>query len=348
MKTRKLLMPLLITFSLSMNAQMKVNENKYNKLIRGEKHTEALTYLKEKGIANPDSYWFNRDAEQLPTFCFDPNFDDYKYDIIISYANNSFKEMSNKNRSYYEVANCYLVKANHYLWKGDYDKAAQAYKESLEILEKYKKESDINPEDIKAIKSTIDGVYFNQIEAHKLVKVLRNLDVNALNFSEEQAYVARQQIKDLLSDYDKPHKVHFITYENNSSMNKGFATFNFRIENYFKNNFFYNMSKKIKDKYLPTINLSYLFGDDYKTKEQLDLQTTERKASLIKKYGKSFGESIFNGTIAVGMTKKILEEEFNKPRAVDSYEYSEFWTWSNVMVTIDKKTQKVTGVTQLK
>lgn len=347
MKTCKLFVPLLIAFGLSMNAQMKVNENKYNKFIKGEKHTEALTYLKEKGIANPDSYWFNLDAAQLATYCFDPNFDDYKYDIILSYANNSFKGMNNKNRSYYEVANCYLTKAYHYLWKGDYDKATQAYKESLERLDKFKKENDINPEDIKAIKSVIDGAYHNQTETHKLVKVLRNVDVNALNLSEEQAYTARQQIKDLLSDYDKPHKVHFITYESYSSINKDFAPSEFRIENYFKNNFFYNMPKKIKDKYFPTISLSYLFGDEYKTKEQLDQQTAERKASLIKKYGKNFGEAIFNGTITVGMTKKILEEEFNKPKAVDTYEYSEFWTWSSVMVTIDKKTQKVTGVTQL-
>lgn len=353
MKTRNLFLPWVIVFSLSMNAQMKINENKYNKLIKGEKHSEALTYLKEKGIANPDTYWFNRDAEQLATFCFDPNFDDNKYDIIVNYANNSFKDMSNKDRSYSEVANCYLVKANHYLWKGDFEKATLAYKESLVKLEKFKKENDINPQDIKAIKSTIDRYYINQTETQKMAKALRNFDVSVLNLSEEKAYEARQEIKKILAVYDQPHKVHFITYDANSHINKEFSSYYFTMghffSNYFKSNFFYNMPKTAKNKYFSEINLYNLFDDDkYKTKEEESLQTEQRKASLIKKYGKSFGESIFDGKISIGMTKKILEDEFNKPRTIDTYEYSEFWTWSSIMVTIDKNTQKVTGITQLK
>ncbi|MFY7740885.1 MAG: hypothetical protein ACOVQC_10240 [Flavobacterium sp.] len=338
---------LLVIFSFSINAQTKINEGKYNKLIKAEKFTEALDYLKEKGVANPDSYWFNKDAQQLPTFCFDHNFDDYKYNIILEYVNNSYKSMDYMSRSYYEVANCYFVKTNHYLWKGDNDKAAIAYKESLEKLEKFKKDNDIKPDDIKTIKSVIDRLYFNQTEVQKLVKALRDLDVNALGLSEDQAFEARQAIKKLLAVYDLPHKVHLFTYDNYSTMNENFAPYNFRVDNYFEDNFFYNMPKKIKDKYLPTINLYNLFDDKYKTKEQKDQQTGERKALLVKKYGKVNGEAIFNGKILIGMTKKMLEDEFNKPRAVDVYEYSEFWTWSNIMVTIDKKTLKVTGITEL-
>jgi tetratricopeptide (TPR) repeat protein len=347
MKFSKLFTLLFLIFSFSINAQIKINENKYNKLIRAEKYTEALDYLNEKGGVNTQSYWFNDDVEQLSTFCFDPNFDDHKYTIIINYVNNCFKDLDYKNRSYYQVAECYFVKANHYLWKGDYEKANLAYKESLEKLEKYKKENDINPEDIKAIKSVIDRLYFNQTETHKLEKALRGLDVSTINLSEEQAYEARQKIKNLLAEYDMPHKVHLITYENSSTLNDNLASPNFRVAGYFEDNFFYNMPKIIKDKYLPTINLYNLFDDKYKTKEQKDQQTGERKTSLIKKYGKNFGEAIFNGKIQIGMTKKMLEDEFNKPRSVDVFEYSEFWTWSDVMVTIDKKTQKVTGITEL-
>ncbi|MBP2617613.1 hypothetical protein [Chryseobacterium jejuense] len=244
------------------------------------------------------------------------------------------------------------MKANHYLWKEDYQNAALAYKESLERLDKFKKESDINPEDIKKIKSVIDRYYFNQVETHKMAQALRNFDVSKLNLSEQQTFETKQAIKTLLAEYDKPHKVHFITYENNSTINKDFASYYFTMGNYFANyfsgSFFYNMSKTMKDKLFPTIDLKTLFDNDkYKTKEEESQQTEQRKASLVKKYGKNFGESIFNGKIIIGMTKKILEDEFNKPRAVDTYEYSEFWTWSNIMVTIDKKTQKVTGVTQL-
>ncbi|GAA5082620.1 hypothetical protein GCM10023210_00170 [Chryseobacterium ginsengisoli] len=349
MRTRKLFVGLLIAFSLTATAQSKINENKYNKFIKGEKYTEALTYLQEKGVANPDSYWFNKDVDQLLTFCFDPNFNDNEYNMIVSYANNSFKNMDYKDRSYYEMGGCYFVKTNHYLWKGDYEKAAQAYKESLEKLEKFKKENDLNPEGTKAIKSVIERLYLSETEAHKLVKTLRNFDVNNLNLSEEQAYAARQQIKGLLSSYDKPRKVYFITYQNYSTMNDGFAKEYFAIPDYFQNNFFYNMPKTVKDKYFPTINLLYLFNSDkYKTKEEETQQSEQRKAALIKKYGKNFGEAVFEKKIIIGMTKAMLEEGFNKPRSVDVSEYSEYWTWSDLMVTIDKKTQKVTNITNLR
>jgi hypothetical protein len=347
MKISKLFTLLLVIFSFNLNAQTKISDSKYNKLIKAEKFSEALDYLRDKGVSNPDSYWFNKDVQQLATFCFDPNFDDYKFNIIITYVNNSFKNMDYMSRSYYEVANCYFVKTNYYLWKGDYANAAVAYKESLEKLEKFKTENDIKPDDIRTIKTVIDRLYFNQTEAQKVVKVLRDIDVNGLGLTEDQAFEARQSIKKLLAEYDKPHKVHFFTYENYSTLNEAFASYNFRVGNYFEDNFFYNMPKKIKDKYFPTINLYNLFDDKYKTKEQKDQQTGERKAALIKKYGKINGEAIFNGKILIGMTKKMLEDEFNKPRAVDVFEYSEFWTWSNIMVTIDKKTLKVTGITEL-
>ncbi|MBP2617612.1 hypothetical protein [Chryseobacterium jejuense] len=105
MKTRKLFTPLFIMLCLGINAQIKINDNKYNKLIKGEKYTEALAYLKEKGGVNNQSYWFSEDAKQLVTYCFDPNFDDNKYNIIISYVNSCFKGMDHKDRSYYDVAN---------------------------------------------------------------------------------------------------------------------------------------------------------------------------------------------------------------------------------------------------
>jgi hypothetical protein len=353
MRTRKLFLPLLIAFSLSTTAQIKINDSKYNKLIKGEKYTEALTYLKEKGGVNNKNYWFSEDAKQLATFCFDPNFDDYKYNIIISYVNNCFKDMDNRERSCYDVANCYLVKANYHLWKEDYQNAALAYKESLERLDRFKKENDIKPEDIKIIKSVIDRYYFNQVETHKMAQILRKFDVSVLNLSEDQAFEARQQIKKLLAEYDMPHKVHFITYESNSSINKGFSGYYFTMgdffTNYFKKDFFYNMPKTAKDKYFPTINVNYLLDDEkFKTKEEETQQSEQRKAALIKKYGKNFGEAVFEKKIIIGMTKAMLEEGFNKPRSIDVSEYSEYWTWSDVMISIDKKTQKVTNITDLR
>ena len=67
----------------------------------------------------------------------------------------------------------------------------------------------------------------------------------------------------------------------------------------------------------------------------------EIRAARLRKYGKKFGESIFKGKIMIGMTQKMLEDEFNAPRAKDSFsEYNEYWTWSNLMVAIDKKTKK--------
>ncbi|MDO3426368.1 hypothetical protein QWT87_15920 [Chryseobacterium sp. APV1] len=353
MITRKLFVSLLITFGLSLNAQMKLNESKYNKFIKGEKYSEALAYLKEKGGVNNSNYWFTKDAQQLATFCFDPNFDDNKYDIIINYVNNCFKGMDNQERGSYDVANCYLIKTNYYLWKNDYQNAALAYKESLERLDKFKKENDINPEYIKMVKSVIDRYYFNQIETHKMEQIIRNFDVSSLNFSEEQAFKARQEIKKILTEYDKPRKVHFIDYENNSTINKGLSDYYFTMgdffNNYFKVDFFYNMPKKVKNQYFSTINVNYLLDDEkFKTKEEETQQTEQRKAALIKKYGKTFGEAVFNSKIIIGMTKAMLEEGFNKPRSIDVSEYSEYWTWSDVMISIDKKTQKVTHITDLR
>ena len=347
MKISNLFTLLFVTFSLSVSAQIKISDTKYNKLIRTEKYTEALTYIRDKGGVNAASYWFSKDAAQLTSFCFDPAFDDTKYELILGYVNKCFKDMDYKDRVYSEVGDCYFIKVNHYLWKGDYTQAAAAYEEALKRLEDFKKESDMNPNDIKTVKLVIEQLYAAQLENHKLIKALRTLDVSALNMAETQEYEAKQAIKGLLADYDGPHKVKQITYENYSSLNDGTGKIYTYAGRYMENTFFYSMTKKVRDQHFPGINLNNLFGEKYKTKEQETQATEERKAALIKKYGKPFGESIFNGKIAVGMTVKMLEEEFNPPRAKEVLEYSEYWTWSNVMVAIDKKTQKVTRVTDL-
>jgi hypothetical protein len=181
------------------------------------------------------------------------------------------------------------------------------------------------------------------------------MDVNSLPYSEQELYELKANIQSISDNYNKPKKPH--QYSSSSSSHSidvangklaRVSLMHYKVSQKLEK-FFFNMTSENKKKFFADINLHFLFGDDFLTKEEVAQNTEKRKQSLIKKYGKKFGESIFKGKIIIGMTQKMLEDEFNAPRAKDSFsEYNEYWTWSNLMVAINKKTKKVTSITNLR
>ncbi|WP_298515015.1 hypothetical protein [uncultured Kordia sp.] len=354
MKFKLLLVVMLTSFVFTSVQAQTIKDNKYNKLIKKEKYADALNYIKDRDFPTR-SYWFSNWAQNLVTYALDKNFTDDMYDIIITLANNSYANTDYPDRPTSSVAYCYLTKPFHFMWTGDFEKAEVAYKDALARLEKYKEEKNINPKYINSMKRQIIYSFYSQLEFHKLYKKLTTMDVNSLPFSEQELYQLKEEIQTMKFNYNKPRKVHQYSSASNDyrikSANEKLASVwlveyqqNRRIKE-----FFYKMSSENRKKFFPNINVYYLFGDNFLTKEQEDQNTQKRKQALIAKYGKKFGESIFKRKIMIGMTQKMLEDEFNAPRAKDSFsEYNEYWTWSNLMVAIDKKTKKVTSITNLR
>ena len=189
--------------------------------------------------------------------------------------------------------------------------------------------------------------FYSELESYKLHKKFKTMDVNSLPYSEQEQYELKGYIQSISDNYNKPKKPHQYSSSSTSHSvdvaNKKLARVSLthyqtsrKLEE-----FFFNMTSENKKKYFADINVHHLFGDDFLTKEQVAQNNEKRKQDLIKKYGKKFGESIFKGKIMIGMTQKMLEDEFNAPRAKDSFsECNEYWTWSKLMVAIDKKPKK--------
>jgi hypothetical protein len=61
------------------------------------------------------------------------------------------------------------------------------------------------------------------------------------------------------------------------------------------------------------------------------ISDAQKKRKLIKLYGVRYGTDIFNGTIRMGMTKKMVKEVLGEPsdinRTVTAYSTSEQWVY---------------------
>lgn len=353
MKLKLLLVIILTSFVLTnVNAQ-EINPKKYNKLIKKEKYAEALNFLKDKDFPT-DNYWFSSWGNQFTTFALDKNFTDDMYNTIITLVNYSYANIDYPKRAAKQVGFCYITKALHYVWLGDFEKAETAFKDAQVSVEKFKKEKNIKPEYINKIKGQMAYVFYSELEFHKLYKKFSTMDINSLPYSEQELNQLKEHIKAIGENLNKPKKPHMYSNSTTSpsidDANRKLATIplvNYQIIKKLET-FFFNMTSEHKNKYFPDTNLNLLFGDEFATKEQVAQNTEKRKKDLIKNYGKKYGESIFNGKIIIGMTKKMLEDEFNEPRSKESFsKYYEYWTWSNIMVGIDRETNKVASITEL-
>lgn len=354
MKLKLLLVIMLTSFVFTNVHAQKINTKKYNKLIKKEKYVEALDYIKDRDFPT-SNYWLSAWATQFTTLALDKNFTDDMYNTIVTLANNSYAEIDYPDRAISSVGYIYLSKPFHFIWLRDFEKAETAFKDALARLEKFKNEKNINPKYINKIKGQMAYSFYSELEFHKLYKKLSTMDVNSLPYSEQELYQLKEHIQAIGENYNKPKKPHQYSSSSTSHSidiaNKELATIplvNYKIIQKLET-FFFNMTSENKQKHFPNINIYHLFGDDFLTKEEVAQNTEKRKQKLIKKYGKKFGQSIFKGKIIIGMTQKMLEDEFNAPRAKDSFsEYNEYWTWSNLMVAINKKTKKVTSITNLR
>lgn len=330
-----------------------IKTKKYNKLVVKENYADALNYIKDKDFP-AKNYWFSIWTRQLITYALDKNLTDDMYNTIVSLANNSYANIDYPDRAASSVAFCYLVKPLHFVWIEDFEKAEVAFKDALSRLEKFKDEKNINPKYVNTMKGQMVYSFYSELEFHKLYKKFDSMDINSLPYSEQELYTLKEHIQTMRDNYNKPRKAHQYLSGNDNrikSSNKKLASIElveYKLSKKIET-FFYNMSSEHKKKYFENINVYYLFGDDFLTKEEVTQNTEKRKQNLIKKYGKKFGESIFKGKIIIGMTKQMLIDEFNEPRAKDSFsEYNEYWTWSNLMVAIDNETKKVSSVTKLR
>ena len=354
MKLKLLFVLMLTSFVFTNVHAQKINTKKYNKLIKKEKYADALNYIKDRDFPT-SNYWLSPWATQFTTFALDKNFNDDMYNIIITLVNNSYANIDYPDRAISSVGFSYLSKPLHFIWLKDFEKAKTAFKDALTRLEKFKNEKNINPKYINKIKGQMAYSFYSELESHKLYKKLKTMDVNSLPYSEQELYELKADIQSISDNYNKPKKPH--QYSSSSSSHSidvangklaRVSLIHYKVSQKLEKLFF-NMTSENKKKYFADINEHFLFGDDFLTKEEVAQNTEKRKQKLIKKYGKKFGKSIFEGKIIIGMTQKMLEDEFNVPRAKDSFsEYNEYWTWSNLMVAINKKTKKVTSITKLR
>ena len=269
------------------------------------------------------------------------------YNTIVKLANYSYANIDYPDRAFSSVGFCYITKALHLIRIEDFEEAETAFKDSWAKVEKFKTEKNINPEYINKINGQMAYSFYSELESYKLYKKFKTMDVNSLPYSEQELYELKGHIQSISDNYNKPKKPHQYSSSSTSHSvdvaNKKLARVSLthyqtsrKLEE-----FFFNMTSENKKKYFADINVHHLFGDDFLTKEQVAQNNEKRKQDLIKKYGKKFGESIFKGKIMIGMTQKMLEDEFNAPRAKDSFsECNEYWTWSKLMVAIDKKPKK--------